>query len=791
MSSAQRFVTVSIPRTPLKNLSYTVPDNLPDIVPGMRVLVPVGPRFVTAFAVNNDPPGEGQDLKPVADLLDQECFFSPEMIRLTQWIADYYLAEWADVLKSALPPGLDVRPDTVITITAKGEFESQSHPILQALQEKKRLSLKKIYELFGHRGTFSQIRSLQEQSLLDVVAEKQAARRGYNMVEVVEASEPPPGEKERAVYEYIRSQPAAVWMQDVRERFKTAAALVRKMSERGQLRCFWVPAAPKSLWPALEPVNRMNAGQQEAFDRVRATLGSFAVHLLHGVTGSGKTEVYLRLADEVLAAGKTVLILVPEIALLPLIAHRSEQTLGRKLSILHSELTERERLEEWQKARRGDVRLVIGTRSAVFAPLRNLGLIVMDEEHDSSYKQKEYPRYHARESAIMRASYEGCPIVLGSATPSVEAFYNGGNGKFHYLQLPVRVEDRPMPEVRLIDMKSEYKQTGDPMFSRFLLEQVEARLAKREQVLLLQNRRGFASLLMCRECGNVLECPNCSVTLTYHKLPNRMRCHYCDYSRLAPSRCEKCQSAFLHLFGVGTEKVGEALKLRFPDARIERFDRDTTRTRGSIARILTRFAMKEIDILVGTQMLAKGHDFPNVTLVGIVSADTAIGIPDFRSSERLFQLITQVAGRSGRGAEPGQVVLQTFHPDHYAIRCAMEHSYPCFYEKEIRFRRLMQYPPYVSLANIIFAGKDARKTVEEAREFAKLVLAMKTETMKSLGPAMAAMARIAGLHRFQILVKSPSRKDLHACLRGAMEHYEKGGKRHSQYSVDVDPFSIV
>lgn len=791
MTATQRFVTVSVPRTPLKNLTYTVPDTLPDIVPGMRVLVPVGPRFVTAFAVHNDPPEDVQELKAVADLLDPECLFSPEMIRLTQWMAEYYLAEWADLLKSALPPGLDVRPDTMLSITVKGEFEAQSHPILQALQEKKRMALKKIYELFGHRGTFTQIRALEEQGLLDVVAEKQAARRGYNMVEAVEASGPPENEKERAVYEYIRSQTAAVWINDLRERFKNTAALIRKMSLRGQLRCFWVPATPKSLWPAMDPIGSLNAAQQEAFDRIRSTLGSFAVHLLHGVTGSGKTEVYLRLAEDALAAGKTVLILVPEIALLPLIAHRSEQTLGRRLSILHSELTERERLEEWQKARRGEVRLVIGTRSAVFAPLRNLGLIVMDEEHDSSYKQKEYPRYHARESAIMRASFERCPVVLGSATPSVEAFFNAGSGKFHYVQLPERVQDRQMPEVRLIDMKSEYKQTGDPMFSRFLLEQVEARLAKKEQALLLQNRRGFASLLMCRECGNVLECPNCSVTLTYHKLPNRMRCHYCDYSRIAPSRCEKCQSAFLHLFGIGTEKVVEALKHRFPDARIERFDRDTTRARGSIARILTRFAMKEIDILVGTQMLAKGHDFPNVTLVGIVGADTAIGIPDFRSSERLFQLITQVAGRSGRGAEPGQVVLQTFHPDHYAIRCSMEHSYSCFYEKEIRFRRLMQYPPYVSLANIIFAGKDPRKTVEEAREFAKLVLALKTDSMKSLGPAVAAMSRIAGLHRFQILVKSPSRKDLHQCLRGAIEHYEKVSKRHSQYSVDVDPFSIA
>lgn len=791
-AAAQRYVTVSVPRVPLKNLTYSVPENFPDISPGMRVIIPVGPRFVSAFVLNNDPPEPELETKPVADIIDTQSLFSPEMIRLTRWMAEYYLAEWADLLKAALPPGLDVKPETMITITTAGEFASDIHPVLQILKEKKKLPLKKVYELFGHRGTFSEIRTLEQRGLLNVLAEKHPIRRGYNMVETVVASMPPGNENERAVYEYIRSQPSAVSVEDLREKFKNAAALVRRMALRGEVRCFWVPATPKSLWPDLEPIVRLNQNQQEAFEKVSAALGSFAVFLLHGVTGSGKTEVYLRLAEKTIAAGKSVLILVPEIALLPLIAHRSEQTLGRRLSILHSELTDRERLEEWEKARRGEVRLLIGTRSAVFAPLRDLGLIVMDEEHDSSYKQHVYPRYHARETAIMRASYEKCPIVLGSATPSVESFYNAGNGKYHYLQIPNRVEDRPMPEVRLIDMKAEYKQTGDPMFSRYLLEQIEARLQKQEQVLLLQNRRGYASLLMCRDCGHVLECPHCSVTLTYHKTPNLMRCHYCDYQRRAPAKCEKCGSVFLHLFGIGTEKIVENLAKRYPSARIERFDRDTTRARGSIARILTRFAAKQTDILVGTQMLAKGHDFPNVTLVGIVGADSAIGIPDFRSSERLFQLITQVAGRSGRGSEPGQVALQTFHPDHYAIRCSMEHSYSCFYEKEIKFRRFMQYPPYVALANVIFSGKDPQKTVNEARDFAKYVLATKTETMKSLGPAAAAMARISGLYRYQILIKSRSRKELHSCLLASVNHYAAASaKRHAQYSIDIDPYSIT
>jgi primosomal protein N' (replication factor Y) len=386
---------------------------------------------------------------------------------------------------------------------------------------------------------------------------------------------------------------------------------------------------------------------------------------------------------------------------------------------------------------------------------------------------------------------EHCPILLGSATPSLESYYNAGNGKYTYLSLPSRVEERRLPEMRLIDMKEEYKQTGNPIFSRYLLDQITKTLDRKEQILILQNRRGYAAWLMCRECGNILECPHCSMTLTYHKERNRMICHYCDYSRLVPRSCEKCASQYLHLFGVGTEKITESLRRLYPHSKIERFDRDTTRKSGSIARILTRFAMHEIDILVGTQMLAKGHDFPRITLVGVIGADSGIGLPDFRASEKLYQLITQVAGRSGRGAEPGLVVLQSFHPDHYALQSALRQNYQEFYEKEIRFRRLMQFPPYVSLANILFAGKQNSPTLAEAREFAKYALAFKNDSMKLVGPAVAAMARLKGLNRYQLLLKSPTRKALRDCLRSALREFRKNSKRHSQITIDIDPYSLT
>jgi primosomal protein N' (replication factor Y) len=788
-----RLVDVSFPRSPLKPLTYSIPEGFPDLSEGARVLVPVGPRFTSGFVTRSDVSAKDTDgIRAIADVLDKGTLFSDSIVRLTRWMSEYYLADWADLLKSALPPAMDVRPETMVVLTAEGQSREILHPILQLLQQKRNLPLKEIYKLFGHKRIFFELRSLEEAGLIEIVAERKSRRRRDNMIELLASAPVPEKEKERLLYDALSGYPGGLPLEQLQKDFKNLPALVRGMKSKGIVRTYWLPGSALNEWPSFTPVEKMNSYQQRAFEKVQEHLGSFRVFLLHGVTGSGKTEVYLRIAREVLNRGNSVLMLVPEIALLPLFARRAQQALDEPASILHSELAERDRLEEWQKARSGKVRVVIGTRSAIFAPLPNLGLIVMDEEHDGSYKQGEYPRYHARESAIMRAHFENCPIVLGSATPSIESFFNAGSGKFEYLSLASRVEDRPMPRFHLIDMKEEYRETGDAVFSRVLLQLVRDRLEKKEQVLILQNRRGYASQLMCRDCGNVLECPNCSITLTYHKVARRMRCHYCDYSRLAPSKCEKCGSIFMHLYGVGTEKIAEAMKHLFPEARIERFDRDATRKRGSIDRILTRFAHHEIDVLVGTQMLAKGHDFHNITLVGVVGADSAIGIPDFRASERLFQLITQVSGRSGRGMQPGIVVLQTYHPDHYAIRASINQSYRDFYEMEIRFRRLMRYPPYLSLANIVFSGKDAKKVVDECREFAKLILVFKTEPMKILGPAIAPIARLSGLYRFQLLIKSPARKDLHECLRAATDRFgSQDSKRHSQFSIDIDPYSIA
>jgi primosomal protein N' (replication factor Y) len=786
-----RYVEVSIPKSPLGPLTYSVPKGFENLQEGMRVMIPLGSRFVTGFITDPDAkPPKDLDVRPIADLVDSVNYFSESMLKLTKWMADYYLADWGDLLKTALPPGLEIRPQTMLSLTEKGNHSKNEHPLLMAVRLKNHLPLKQVYSLFGHHGTFSQIRKLEEEGLLQMVPSRTTKRQGHNVVEIISSSEPPQKEKEKQIYAYLKEQNQPVSLDEIRKLFPNSSPILRKLDSSGQIRRFWLPASAPKFWPHLQEVQKPNAAQQEAIKKILSQK-SFVVSLLHGVTGSGKTEVYLRVAKKILAENKSVLILVPEIALLPVIARRAEQYLRTRISVLHSELGERERLEEWEKARKGEVRIVIGTRSALFAPLQKLGLIVIDEEHDGSYKQGEYPRYHARESAIIRAQIENCPILLGSATPSLESYYNAGNGKYIYISLPNRIYDRALPVTRFIDMKEEYRQTGDPIFSRFLLEQISRTLQRKEQILILQNRRGYAAWFMCRECGNILECPHCSMTLTFHKYRNRMVCHYCDYARLAPRSCEKCGSRYLHLFGVGTEKLVESLQSLFPSARIERFDRDSTRKAGSIAKILTKFALHEIDMLVGTQMLAKGHDFPRITLVGVIGADSGIGIPDFRASERLYQLITQVSGRSGRGEEPGLVVLQTFHPDHYAIRSAMEQSYQEFYEKEIRFRKVLLFPPYVSLANIIFSGKESALILEEARQFAKYLLVFKTETMKLSGPAIAPMAKLRGLNRFQILLKSFSRKSLRDALRRALAEFEKHPKRHSQVTIDIDPYSLI
>jgi primosomal protein N' (replication factor Y) len=543
----------------------------------------------------------------------------------------------------------------------------------------------------------------------------------------------------------------------------------------------------------------LTAAQKTAVDTIRAAVdgGSFRGVLLHGVTGSGKTAVYLTAMHAVLEAGRSSILLVPEIGLTPAVAADLHQIFGEEVAILHSALTGKERAEQWHRIRSGAARVVVGTRSAIFAPVPDLALIVVDEEQDSSYKQEETPRYHARDVAVVRAKMSGATVVLGSATPSLESYFNalarkGAPSKYALIELPDRVESRPLPEVEILDMRQEFQETGqEQVISRKLHAEIAERLQRNEQVMVLLNRRGYSPVVLCRACGKTLECINCAIAMTHHKRSHRMECHYCGYTARVPEKCAQCGSEYVYFLGTGSEKLEELLHGMFPRARIGRLDRDTVRGRYDFERVLGALNAGELDILVGTQMIAKGHDVHGVTLVGVVGADTALGLPDFRAAERTFQLLTQVAGRAGRGNSPGKVVLQTFFPDHYAVQYAARHDYTGFYDKELRFRSWMHYPPYSALSNVLVRAAKLDDALRWSGMLGTWFEKTRHEGVRVLGPAAAPIVRLKQDFRYHFVLKSESREKMHRLLRAMLAHAAAEKIPRTNLVVDVDALWLM
>jgi len=579
-----------------------------------------------------------------------------------------------------------------------------------------------------------------------------------------------------------------------------SAAVVRRLAMRGLVaggdeRDERDPFEGPARMDVARDDNRLLTGEQQAAAATLAGLAdarSFRVALLHGVTGSGKTEIYLRLADRVCGSGRQVLLLVPEIALTPSVAALFRSAFGTRVAIQHSALSDGERHDQWQRIRRGEIDVVVGTRSAVFAPLANPGLIIVDEEHDSSYKQEESPRYHGRDVAIVRGRASGALVVLGSATPSMESYHHAVSGKYAHVILERRVLDRPLAAVRLVNMREEYADEGpDVVISRALGAAIEERLERREQVLVLLNRRGYATVVFCRQCGDTFECPNCSVSLTVHRARAgwRARCHYCNYSMDVPTSCRTCAAPYLEQAGVGTEKIEQQLRERFPAARVSRVDRDSVRRKGTLTALLSKFAAGEIDVLVGTQMIAKGHDFPRVTLVGVISADVGLGLADFRAAERTFQLLTQVAGRAGRGERTGEAIVQTLYPQHYSIQVACRQDYPAFFEKELAYRRAMRYPPAVAMINAVIRGRTFEEAMQTATDIVRrLEPCAKRARFLVLGPAPAPLGRLRGEHRVQFFLKGTRRADMRHALKDVLAAMPDVRRR---VTVDVDPLSVL
>jgi primosomal protein N' (replication factor Y) len=541
----------------------------------------------------------------------------------------------------------------------------------------------------------------------------------------------------------------------------------------------------------VSPRVELTGGQASALEALNRS-GGFQTLLLHGVTGSGKTEIYMRAVEQCRKEGKSALVLVPEISLTPQLRERFGDRFGPQMALLHSSLTRKQRIEEWLRIYNGLAPIVIGTRSALFVPLDKLGIIIVDEEHDASYKQDEMPRYHARDCAVMRAKMAGVPVVLGSATPSMESFRNAELKRYTYVHLPDRVEQRALPEVEIVNMRDEYVRQGkQSVFSERLLTGIKNRIDRGEQSIILLNRRGFSMFLLCRHCGHSFHCRDCSVSMTYHRKIHRLLCHYCGLSRKPDSVCPECSSEYIQYVGEGTEQLEQLVRDQFPDSRVARVDRDTMRHLRDYDRILGDFRSGNLDILVGTQMVAKGHDFPRVTLVGVIAADAALSLPDFRAAERTFQLLTQVAGRSGRGEVPGEVVIQSYFPDHYTFQLAVGQRFEEFYKREVHFRRAMFYPPFTVLAGIMVQETSRERAARLAAEISTYLDSVRTPSVRILGPAPAPVEKLSKTYRHQLLIKSATRKPLHRLLAQLQTYLEEKKVSPTRVIIDVDPISLL
>lgn len=755
------FVRVAVPVPSLDLLTYRVPDDQPEPVAGARVVVPLGPRVVTGVVVDVTaaPHGALADaIKPIRRTLDAEPFVPPDVVALARWTAEYYAAGVGETITAVLPPkARGERADAhkkirVAAITAAG---------LEAIAGAENAGP-------GKRPPPSGSRALTARQL-DALSRLAGAPGGIAAAQLAGW-----GMRAGALARLVTLGLVSVRLERVdRDPFEAGAAGLT----------------------AADSGRELTEEQALALSRLSAfvTAGGFRVALLHGVTGSGKTEIYVRLARLVRAAGRTVLMLVPEIALTPVVAAFFREAFADRVAIQHSGLSDGERHDQWQRIRRGDIDVVVGTRSAVFAPLGRIGLIVVDEEHDGSYKQEESPRYNGRDVAIIRAQRAGALVVLGSATPSMETYHHALAGKYERVVLERRVLNRPLAAVTVVDMREEYAAEGpDVVFSRALRDAMGARLDRGEQALVLLNRRGFATSVFCRQCGGTVDCPNCSVSLVVHGegASRRAHCHYCNFSTRVPPVCPKCAAPYMEQAGFGTERVEADVKRWWPSARVARLDRDAVRRKGSLARLLQDFRAGRIDVLAGTQMIAKGHDFPRVTLVGVISADVGLGVADFRASERTFQLLTQVAGRAGRGEQAGEAIVQTLYPDHYSIQLACHQDYPAFYEREIAFRQAMRYPPTVSLVNVIVRSRTFSGAMDAAAGLAESLRAADGDgrALRVLGPAPAPLGRLRGEYRVQILVKGASKRGMREALAAAVSA-SPDLARH--VTIDVDPISVL
>lgn len=737
-------VAVNIPHNKL--FSYSVPPSLrAKATVGRMALVPLGNRVVNGYVVECDIASDVDAIKEIADIVEDEPYFTEPELLFYQWISQYYLYPLGKALFDILPTPVSVKKERVVHLDPTWIAGENDY--------KNKVTGKNI------------VLKDQQKKMADLLLQ------------------------------------GPVSSSQLKREFENASYLVRCLQKKGMIYLteqeICRVAADLSVKGSEEHRISLNEDQKNAVRDIllRLTTQSFSPFLLHGVTGSGKTEVYLHVMEEVRALGGGVVSLVPEISLTPQLIERVRARFGHEeIAVIHSDISRSARYEQWRRIQRGEIKIVIGARSALFAPVRDLRLIIVDEEHDASYKQDERLRYNARDMAIVRAQLSNATVVLGSATPAVQTFYNARKNKYRYLALASRIENRPLPEVRIIDMRAARLENAEiPIFSQALQEGIARNLEKKQQTLLFLNRRGFDTLVLCTECGYIFKCLNCELTLTHHAARGVLQCHCCDFLIKADSRCPKCQSDRIRNYGLGTEKLeGEVIRL-FPQARVGRMDSDTTARKGEGEKILRKLSRGELDILVGTQMITKGHDFPSITLVGVVAADLSLNVPDFRAGEKTFQLLTQVAGRGGRGTMPGLVIVQTFNPDQSAIRRAQHHDYNSFYEDEIILRKCFQYPPYTRMVNLHMSSAEKERGRKGVEKIGRLAVQLVNKgnagkRLEILGPAEAPVAKKRGRYRWQMLLKGKDMKIQNFFIETIQAEALKSGL---DVRIDVDPMNFL
>lgn len=841
------FAQVALPLPSHKLFTYKIPSYLEGKVGlGFRVLVPLKRRLVSGFVVEMTKTTDVKETKEILDILDLYPLFSKEMLELTRWISEYYFCSWGESLKSAIPREIQLKSEVWIErandgslmtndedfinhsssiIRHQSSLSSRQKNILEHLSEKK-IKLSWLKRKLGGKGLYADSYDLEKKGWVRIFSELEKPKVGIKYEKVIRLKnfKNVPSEielfklaisalkrkapKQAKCLELLLDNAGKISLEKLNLEVKENTPALNALKKRELIEFEMIEKIRESDWGLDLPETTqifLNEEQKDILGKIKAGLESnaYSTFLLHGITGSGKTQVYIEAIRESLRMGKRALVLVPEISLTPQIISRFKANFGDLVGCLHSRLSPGERFDAWRKAKEGRFPIMVGARSAVFAPLENLGLIVVDEEHDSSYKQDDpAPRYNAKDVAVMRGKLNKAVVILGSATPSLESYFNAQNGKYILCQLEQRVEKRALPEVKIVDLREERKKGNRDVLSVNLSSLLKEKIEKNQQALLFLNRRGFSAFIKCGECGYIMRCPHCDITLTFHRIDFSMRCHYCGFTQKAPPLCPNCQGFKFIYRGVGTQKVEEELKRNFPQAKVERMDLDTTSTKGSHRRILSEFGKKKFNILLGTQMITKGLDFPEVTLVGVVSADFSLDLPDFRTKERTFQLLTQVAGRAGRGDLGGEVIIQTYYPDEWTIKLAARHDFIAFYQNEIEQRKELGYPPFNHLVKILFSGKNQNKVMTQSEKFCSLLREMLTKKnlkdAEVLGPAPAPLSKIKNQYRWQAIVKTQTTQKVVDVIGKILEE-RKGfssksfGKKEDslRISVNVDPVDML